>query len=134
MPRPTERKDGMTAPPPVVAIDGPAASGKGTVAQAVAAALRLHYLDSGSLYRLVALGAARRAIRAEAEAGLASLAQSLEVAFDGKRILRASGRSGVRPGWWPTDGTWARSCSRTRSSKSTLWPAPRSGRTAVISS
>jgi|ERR1022692_96789 cytidylate kinase len=87
MPRPTERKDGMTAPPPVVAIDGPAASGKGTVAQAVAAALRLHYLDSGSLYRLVALGAARRAIPAEAEAGLASLAQSLEVAFDGKRIL-----------------------------------------------
>jgi cytidylate kinase len=47
----------MMTPPPVIAIDGPAASGKGTVAQGVAAALRLHYLDSGSLYRLVALKA-----------------------------------------------------------------------------
>ena len=42
-------------PIPVIAIDGPSASGKGTVAQAVARALGFHYLDSGALYRLVAL-------------------------------------------------------------------------------
>lgn len=41
---------------PVIAIDGPSASGKGTIASGVAAALGFHYLDSGALYRLVALG------------------------------------------------------------------------------
>ena len=66
-------------PPPVIAIDGPAASGKGTVAQGVAAALRLHYLDSGSLYRLVALKASREGIAANDEARLAAVARSLEV-------------------------------------------------------
>jgi cytidylate kinase len=76
----------MMAPPPVVAIDGPAASGKGTVAQGVAAALRLYYLDSGSLYRLVALKASREGIAANDEARLAALARSLEVAFDKHRI------------------------------------------------
>ena len=75
----------MTAPP-VIAIDGPAASGKGTVAQGVAAALRLHYLDSGSLYRLVALKASRQGIAANDEARLAALAKSLEIAFDKRRI------------------------------------------------
>jgi cytidylate kinase len=76
----------MTTPPPVIAIDGPAASGKGTVAQGVAAALRLHYLDSGSLYRLVALKASREGIAANDEAGLAALARSLDVAFDQHRV------------------------------------------------
>ena len=42
---------------PVIAIDGPSASGKGTVAQEVARQLGFHYLDSGALYRLVALAA-----------------------------------------------------------------------------
>ena len=45
---------------PVVAIDGPAASGKGTIAWSVAQALGFHYLDSGSLYRLIALRALER--------------------------------------------------------------------------
>ncbi len=76
----------MTTPPPVIAIDGPAASGKGTVAQGVAAALRLHYLDSGSLYRLVALKASREGVAANDEAGIATLARSLDVAFDKHRI------------------------------------------------
>jgi cytidylate kinase len=76
----------VTAPPPVVAIDGPAASGKGTVAQGVATALRLHYLDSGSLYRLVALRASRAGIAANDEARLAGVARSLDVAFNGHRI------------------------------------------------
>jgi len=44
---------------PVIAIDGPSASGKGTVAARVAATLGFHYLDSGALYRLVALSAIR---------------------------------------------------------------------------
>jgi cytidylate kinase len=77
----------VTGSPPVVAVDGPAASGKGTVAQGVAAALRLHYLDSGSLYRLVALGAAREGIQEGDEAALAGVARSLEAAFRGNRIL-----------------------------------------------
>ena len=47
-------------PAPVIAIDGPAASGKGTVAARVAQALGFHLLDSGALYRLVALAALRR--------------------------------------------------------------------------
>ncbi len=42
---------------PVIAIDGPSASGKGTVAQRVAKTLGFHYLDSGALYRIVALAA-----------------------------------------------------------------------------
>ncbi|HEX7607463.1 MAG TPA: (d)CMP kinase, partial [Usitatibacter sp.] len=45
--------------PPVIAIDGPSASGKGTVAAEVAKALGFHYLDSGALYRLVTLAALR---------------------------------------------------------------------------
>lgn len=73
-------------PPPVIAIDGPAASGKGTVAQGVAAALRLHYLDSGSLYRLVALKASREGVARNDEAGLAALARSLDVAFEKDRV------------------------------------------------
>ena len=56
--------------PPVIAIDGPSASGKGTVAVEVAKALGFHYLDSGALYRLVTLAAlavwAIASIRSEA--------------------------------------------------------------------
>jgi cytidylate kinase len=59
------------APAPVIAIDGPTASGKGTVAQRVAAALGWHYLDSGSLYRLTALGVMRGLAGAAAQASLA---------------------------------------------------------------
>jgi cytidylate kinase len=81
----------VTPSPPVVAIDGPAASGKGTVALGVAAALGWHYLDSGSLYRLVALTASRAGVPASEEARLAVLARSLDVAFDGDRI-RLEGR------------------------------------------
>ncbi|TMH20164.1 MAG: cytidylate kinase, partial [Betaproteobacteria bacterium] len=53
------------ADPPVIAVDGPAASGKGTIAQGVARALGFHYLDSGSLYRLVALKALQAGIPLE---------------------------------------------------------------------
>ena len=53
----------VTQSVPVIAIDGPSASGKGTVAQRVAQALGFHYLDSGALYRLLALAATRRGLR-----------------------------------------------------------------------
>ena len=66
---------------PVIAIDGPAASGKGTVAQRVAEALGFHYLDSGALYRLVALAAERAGVAYGDEAGVAALAARFEVTF-----------------------------------------------------
>jgi cytidylate kinase len=69
--------------PDVVAIDGPAASGKGTVAAAVARALGFHYLDSGSLYRLVALKAQRTGVALDDGPALARLAQALDIRFAG---------------------------------------------------
>ena len=67
---------------PVIAIDGPSASGKGTIAQAVARKLGFHYLDSGALYRLVALAAIKEATRLDDEAALARRAGSLSVGFE----------------------------------------------------
>ena len=76
----------MAEPVPVVAIDGPAASGKGTVARRVAEALGFHYLDSGALYRLVALKALRSGVDPDQGDALATLAGSLACAFVGDRI------------------------------------------------
>lgn len=70
---------------PVVAIDGPSASGKGTIASRVAAALGFHYLESGALYRLVALVSIRTDERHEA--ALAELARTLPVTFHGEKIF-----------------------------------------------
>jgi 3-phosphoshikimate 1-carboxyvinyltransferase len=72
---------------PVIAIDGPSASGKGTVAQRVAQILGFHHLDSGALYRLVALAAAREGIDAGDEAKLAAIAARLPVRFEGEEIF-----------------------------------------------
>ena len=80
----------MTNDPPVIAIDGPSASGKGTVAGYVAAALGFHFLDSGALYRLVALAALRANIALEDGEALARVAAGLEIAFAGGRT-RLSG-------------------------------------------
>jgi 3-phosphoshikimate 1-carboxyvinyltransferase len=74
---------------PVIAIDGPSASGKGTVAERVAATLGYHYLDSGSLYRLAALAAVRAGIALDDEAGVAEQAISLPASFERGRILLA---------------------------------------------
>jgi len=73
------------AVPPVIAIDGPAASGKGTVAAGVAQALRFHLLDSGALYRLVALEALQSGTDLEDGPTLASHAASLDIAFSAGR-------------------------------------------------
>lgn len=73
--------------PPVIAIDGPSASGKGTVAQKVAQRLGFHYLDSGALYRLVALEALRTRVGLDDETGLARLAGALNADFKGDEII-----------------------------------------------
>ena len=72
---------------PVIAIDGPTASGKGTLAARVAAALGWHYLDSGAIYRLLALAALKRGIALEDESALAGLALALEARFAGESVL-----------------------------------------------
>lgn len=72
---------------PVIAIDGPTASGKGTVAQRVAERLGFHYLDSGALYRLTALAALRQGISLNDEAALAQAAANLNCTFSGGRIF-----------------------------------------------
>jgi cytidylate kinase len=74
--------------PVVITVDGPAASGKGTIAEAVARALGFHYLDSGSLYRLVALKAIRTGTAFSDAAALVPLAATLDVRFgDGALLL-----------------------------------------------
>jgi cytidylate kinase len=71
---------------PVIAIDGPSASGKGTVALLVAKNLGFHYLDSGSLYRLVALAAIRSEVDLDDEKALSGIAGNLDVSFVGVEI------------------------------------------------
>jgi len=66
---------------PVIAIDGPGGSGKGTVAMLLAKRLGWHLLDSGALYRLVAVAAMDRGIDVEDEAALGTMASSLDVDF-----------------------------------------------------
>ncbi|RKJ99377.1 bifunctional 3-phosphoshikimate 1-carboxyvinyltransferase/cytidylate kinase [Alicycliphilus denitrificans] len=73
---------------PVICIDGPTASGKGTVAASVARQLGYHFLDSGALYRITALAATRAGIAID-EAGeqrIADLARGLPVRFEGEHI------------------------------------------------
>lgn len=72
----------MTADIPVLTIDGPSGSGKGTICALVARQLGWHLLDSGALYRLVALGAMRHDIDFANEAALAEYAASLDVRFE----------------------------------------------------
>ncbi|HUQ28329.1 MAG TPA: (d)CMP kinase [Usitatibacter sp.] len=75
----------------MIAIDGPSASGKGTVAERVASALGFRYLDSGALYRLVTLAAQQSATDPGDEAALAGIAESMDIDFrDGRTWL--SGR------------------------------------------
>ena len=72
---------------PVITIDGPTASGKGTLAATVAAQLGWHQLDSGLLYRATALAAQRLGVAADDEPGLARVAAGLDLRFDGERVL-----------------------------------------------
>jgi len=71
---------------PVITIDGPTASGKGTVAHKVADRLGFHLLDSGALYRLTALCALRRGTSLNDEHALAKVAEHLNIRFNGGHI------------------------------------------------
>jgi CMP/dCMP kinase len=75
----------MSSQVPVIAIDGPSASGKGTIAKRVAGALGFHYLESGALYRLVALIALRQGLTDEA--AIADAATHMDVVFQEDEIL-----------------------------------------------
>ncbi len=86
-----------TAPSPqppasIIAIDGPSASGKGTVAELVAEKLGFHYLDSGALYRIVAFAAYRDNIELNQSDALGKLARNLEVTFKHGDIFLANER------------------------------------------
>ncbi|MCO4093657.1 MAG: bifunctional 3-phosphoshikimate 1-carboxyvinyltransferase/cytidylate kinase [Acidovorax sp.] len=74
---------------PVICIDGPTASGKGTVAAAVAQRLGYRFLDSGAMYRITALAAGRAgyAIHPEHEGAIAAMARTLPVRFEAGRVL-----------------------------------------------
>ncbi len=76
----------MTAGVPVVTVDGPAASGKGTIAAGVAAELGFHLLDSGALYRLVALRALDSGTALDDATALAALTATLDIVFDGDTV------------------------------------------------
>ena len=71
---------------PVIAIDGPSASGKGTVAQRVATKLGFYYLDSGALYRLVALATMRAGVDLGDERMISDVAAGLNVVFENAEV------------------------------------------------
>lgn len=71
----------------VIAIDGPAGAGKSSVARAVAAELGFTYLDSGAMYRSVALAAIERRLGLDDAEAVEALARELEIEFDGRRVL-----------------------------------------------
>ncbi len=77
----------VTTVPPVIAIDGPSASGKGTIAAAVAQHLGFHYLDSGALYRVAGLAAAEQGIDLDNDADVSRIALNLKVNFNGDCII-----------------------------------------------
>ena len=72
---------------PVLCIDGPTASGKGTLAALTAERLGYHFLDSGALYRLSAFAAQRAGVSLDDEAGVARIARALPVRFQGEQIF-----------------------------------------------
>ena len=79
----------QVSPIAVITVDGPTASGKGTVAERVADALGFHYLDSGALYRLAALAALDAGIDMGQEAAVAACAATLDIRFSGGAVFLA---------------------------------------------
>ncbi len=71
---------------PVIAIDGPSASGKGTVAALVARELGFHYLDSGAIYRVTAYAAMDKGVALDDEPALVALSRVLDLRFDGAEV------------------------------------------------
>ena len=89
-----ERFVAVTQAVPVIAIDGPSASGKGTVAMLVAQELGFNYLDSGALYRVLALAAQRHGVELDDEVSLAELAGAMDVRFEGADIWLDGDKAG----------------------------------------
>jgi len=85
----------VTQPVPVVTVDGPSGSGKGTISRLLAARLGWHLLDSGALYRLAALAGAKAGLGADDVAGHAALAAAMQVRFgshaDGSECIELGG-------------------------------------------
>ncbi len=67
---------------PVLTIDGPSGAGKGTVSRAVAKKLGWHYLDSGSIYRSLAIAVLKQSVDLENEAAIVNVAQAMKLEFD----------------------------------------------------
>ena len=72
--------------PPVIAIDGPSASGKGTIAEAVAQRLGFHYLDSGALYRIVGLISGERDVNLDNDLDVSNISLNLKIKFESGRV------------------------------------------------
>ncbi|MGD8908013.1 MAG: (d)CMP kinase [Chromatiales bacterium] len=72
---------------PIITVDGPSGSGKGTVSQRVADTLGWHLLDSGAIYRVLGLLASRSGIEHENVDKLVELAENMPLSFDGERVL-----------------------------------------------
>ncbi|MGH7935235.1 MAG: (d)CMP kinase, partial [Candidatus Binataceae bacterium] len=84
---------------PIVAIDGPVGAGKSTVARALARALGFTYVNTGAMYRAVAVAAREAGVKENApdlEARLKRLLESIEIGFDGERVLLAGRDPGAR--------------------------------------
>ena len=109
----------MTLRTPIATIDGPSGSGKGTISRAVAVRVGWHFLDSGALYRLVALAGLKRGLKPDDMEDHARLAASLNVRFDvrpdgGELVLldeevvtdeirsEAAGQGASRVAAWPS--------------------------------
>lgn len=72
---------------PVIAIDGPSASGKGTVAQAVAQSLGFHYLDSGALYRVLGLAVVQAGVNPEVASEVMDILLKINVKFSSGKVI-----------------------------------------------
>lgn len=105
-----------TAAIPVITIDGPTASGKGTVASQVAKALGYHFLDSGAVYRATALSALRAGVAADYEPGLARCAAQLDLRFEDEHIFMGQEEVGA---------LLRREDVGAMASKVSVWPAVR---------
>jgi len=73
--------------PYLIAIDGPAGSGKGTIAKLISKKLKLNYLDSGSIYRVIALACIKNKLRSDQVEKLVSLIKEINMKFDNEEIM-----------------------------------------------
>jgi len=103
----------MVAEVPVITVDGPGGTGKGTLSSYLAGLLGWHFLDSGALYRVVALAAERHNVGLEDIAGLADLGRNLDVIF--KQSASGEGDSVILEGDEVSDLIRTESCGNSAS-------------------